>query len=1023
MTAVTPCAFYLYGQQLPAGLGVSTVLASIDFETYSEAGYVWHPQLGKWQPLKKGKPGIKGVGAWRYTEHPSAEVLCLAYDLKDGLGRRLWHPGDPPPVELFEHITRGGLVEAVNSFFEFCVWVNICVPRMGWPPLPIEQIRDTAAKAGSATLPRKLEACAAALQTAARKDPEGHRVMLKVSKPRSPTKKDKRLRYAPADAPDDFARLYSYCLDDIAAEDDVSARLADLSPFETEVFLADQRINARGVYCDRAAVLAARRIIAQAAKRYHAELSQITGGAVGTADELDAMKAWLATRGVATPDGITKDSLPVLLARADLPPDVRRVLDIRVVMGSKSVTKTASMLFEMSEIDDRIRGLYTYAGACRTWRWAGGGAQPQNLPAGGPDVVRCTSCDAVRWSGLWFCPSCFTHGSRPAEWGIDAAEACLPAIMSGDLDTVELLWGDALTAIAGCLRSFLRAAPGNELISADLDSIEAVVAAFLAGEEWRMEVFRTHGKIYEMSASKSSGVPFEEFARHKRETGMHHPLRKKGKVAELACFTAETLVLTNRGYTRIADVQLGDELWDGIEWVEHAGVINKGERDVIDLDGTRVTPDHPISLRHSWKVASELVSNRNFLTRALEYGSENLPLSVQSAARVSASSSCSAHVGRQNTQSASQTFGAVRAPAALFAQNAKRLKASRCFGVMRTLCLKTTTVVAYVTASLLQLAAAITSGIKCSETTAAEASKCAKRGAIVRSHSWRTSAPWKAGTAQNSRWTASTSTEITKLGTSGSSPDVRTCSTNEVSARCRKNLTRCDTVYDIAHAGPRNRFTIKTDSGHLIVHNSGFGGWVDAWKNFGADEWMVDAEIEEGVKAWRRESPSIINFWYALEDAAIAAVDQPGSEHTVRGHVFFVRDDVLYCRLLSGRCIPYRAPRVRDGIWYGKAKRILSYLTPKHQTAWVRVDTRGAKTFENIVQATARDIFAGGMLRVEAAGYPVVLHTHDEVNVEVRVGSGSIEEVERLLSAGEPWCADWPIRATGGWRGIRYRKD
>jgi len=104
-----------------------------------------------------------------------------------------------------------------------------------------------------------------------------------------------------------------------------------------------------------------------------------------------------------------------------------------------------------------------------------------------------------------------------------------------DLTFIESMWGDALKAISGCLRGLLVAGPGKEFICSDYSAIEAVVLAALAGEEWRMKVFRTHGKIYEEGASRISGVPFQEFMAHKKKTGQHHPLRKTiGKVSELA---------------------------------------------------------------------------------------------------------------------------------------------------------------------------------------------------------------------------------------------------------------------------------------------------------------------------------------------------------------------------------------------------------------------------------------------------------------------------------------------------------
>lgn len=721
-----------YGERYEAGPGVSTVLAGMDFETYSEAGYVFRE--GRWKPLQKGKTGIGCVGAWVYSEHPSCEVLTFAYDLHDGTGEVVWTPDHQSPLELFEHMASGRLAEAVNSFFEYCIWTNVCRRRYGWPDLPLDQVRDVAAKAGAWTLPRKLQDVAAVLNTPTQKDTEGGKIMKRVSRPRTPTKHDDRQRYTRADSHGDFEKLDAYCVDDVRAEDQVSLRCADLSPHETAVFLTDQRINVRGVRCDREAVEASLCIIEQAEHRYHAELAEITGGVVRTSDELDNMKAWLRGVGVEAPS-ITKDTLPILLTQT-MPPEAHRVLSIRAAMGSLSVKKTCAMSRQMST-DDRIRGLYTYAGAARTWRWAGSGVQPQNLPNAGPDVVRCAHCETVRWEGLGFCMSCFRSESRPAGWGIEAAEACLPALLTKSLDTVESLWGDALTAIAGCLRSFFIAAPGHELICSDYSAIEAVVLAELAGEDWRREVFRTHGRIYEMSAAKLFGMRFEEFAEHKARTGMHHPLRKKGKTAELA---------------------------------------------------------------------------------------------------------------------------------------------------------------------------------------------------------------------------------------------------------------------------------------------SGYGGWIDTWRGHGAEG--SDDEIATMAGRWREESPAIVDFWHGLEHSARRAIESPGECFGFRDIRYQTRGNVLYCQLPSGRAIPYHSPRVDDEIRYGKPNRALSYMGVNGKTKqWNRERMWGSMQAGHVTSATSRDIFAPALVRLEDAGYPIVLHTHDEPTAEVIAGYGSIEEFERIMVATDTWCADWPIRADGGWRGARYRKE
>src|SRR5574340_858295 len=149
---------YLAGQRFKAGYGVATVLPDMDFESYSEAGYVWDEALGKWQGLPgapKNKRGLAVVGAPRYVECPRCEVLSFQYDLKDGRGARHWRPGMPNPQELFDHMARGGVTEAWNVSFERWMWVHVCMPRYGWPA-PGE-LRCAMAKARAFGLPGGLD--------------------------------------------------------------------------------------------------------------------------------------------------------------------------------------------------------------------------------------------------------------------------------------------------------------------------------------------------------------------------------------------------------------------------------------------------------------------------------------------------------------------------------------------------------------------------------------------------------------------------------------------------------------------------------------------------------------------------------------------------------------------------------------------------------------------------------------------------------------------------------------------------
>ena len=174
----------------------------MDFETYSGAGYTW-TEAGKRQsiagPKKQG--GINLVGASAYAEHPTAETLCLAYNLKDGTGPRLWTPSHPDPQDLFDHITAGRLIEAHNTYFEFIIWHYVCNLKMNWPRLPYAQLRDSLAKAQAHAMPAALGKLGPALKLDQVKNKDGARLLNKFSVPRTPTIKQPTRRLMLADDP------------------------------------------------------------------------------------------------------------------------------------------------------------------------------------------------------------------------------------------------------------------------------------------------------------------------------------------------------------------------------------------------------------------------------------------------------------------------------------------------------------------------------------------------------------------------------------------------------------------------------------------------------------------------------------------------------------------------------------------------------------------------------------------------------------------------------------------------------
>ena len=547
-----------YGTVLRAGLGTSTVIADMDFETYSEAGYLWNPALNKWTCLpgaSQGKKGLGVVGSAVYSEHPSTEVLTLSYNLKDGKGTRRWRPGQPLPLDLFQHLARGLLVEAWNVGFERQIWENVCVPRYGFPPLPRPQLRCAMAKARAHALPGALGKAGEVLGLTVQKDKEGKRLIDLFCVPRNPTKGNPSRRIRPEDAPEEFAKLCAYCDTDIETEAEASSLIPDLTGDELAYWQADQEINARGVAIDLETVNAAIQIIEEATRSACAELLMLTGCAVDGPTKVAALTTWLHAQGVHM-EAMDEEAVEAALARDDLPDNVRRVLELRRDTAGAAVKKMYSLRLRTSA-DGRCRNLFNYH-AARTGRCTGDGPQPTNMPNTGETTRRCEGCGKTYGRKVAACPHCGADSAFSEdriEWGREACVDAVEAVRTGSAAFLEYVYGPgrSLPIVSSIIRSMFTAGADCDLIIGDYSAIEAVGAAMLSGEQWRIDVFRTHGKIYEMSAALVTGTPFAEIMQHtgytqeqmgrddwylQKPAGVnrgHHVLRKTvGKVTELA---------------------------------------------------------------------------------------------------------------------------------------------------------------------------------------------------------------------------------------------------------------------------------------------------------------------------------------------------------------------------------------------------------------------------------------------------------------------------------------------------------
>ena len=199
----------------------------------------------------------------------------------------------------------------------------------------------------------------------------------------------------------------------------------------------------------------------------------------------------------------------------------------------------------------------------------------------------------------------------------------------------------------------------------------------------------------------------------------------------------------------------------------------------------------------------------------------------------------------------------------------------------------------------------------------------------------------------------------------------------------------------------------------------GYGGSVGALVSMGALEMgLAEEELQPLVDSWRESNPKIVRFWYDVQNAAMKAAE--GEPQTLGRFRFFRRSGILFVKLPSGRCIAYVQPKITENR-FGKPS--LTYMGLDQQTkAWTRLETFGGKLTENLVQAVARDCLAESMIRLEARGYKIVFHVHDEVIIDAPRGFGSGSEVAAVMGEPIPWAPGLPLRAEG-YETPFYRKD
>lgn len=434
--------------------------------------------------------GISSAGAYKYTESLDFEILMMAYAFNDEPVCIIdFAQGEKMSKRVSEALLNENVLKiAHNAAFE-----RTCFKTIGLD-IPVDQWMCTAIKAAYCGLPLSLDGVSKALKLGeAAKDSTGKSLIRYFSVPVKPTKVNGgRVRNLYYHDPEKWQAFKNYCIQDVVAEREIEKRLEkyEIPAQERDLYCLDQKINDRGILIDLQMASNAFDMDQKYSEELTEELKALTG--VDNPNSTAQLKTWLSEEMETEIKTLSKTVLPDLIADAGADSNAAMALKLRAKNSKTSVKKYASMLSCACD-DDRAHGLFQFYGANRTGRWSSRLIQLQNLPQ--------------------------NH--------LDDLDLAIATVAAGDYSLMTMLYDDVGSVLSQLIRTAFIAKRDHTFAVADFSAIEARAIAWLAGEDWKIDVFNTHGKIYEASASMMFNVPIEQIAKGS-------DLRQKGKVAELA---------------------------------------------------------------------------------------------------------------------------------------------------------------------------------------------------------------------------------------------------------------------------------------------------------------------------------------------------------------------------------------------------------------------------------------------------------------------------------------------------------
>lgn len=858
-------------------------------------------------------------GSWAYAEQ--AEVMMFTWAVDDG-PVDLWDVTEDPalPARL------GDALDAADE-----IWFSNGT-GFDWPVLfysrpdifarmPQHKWRDVLVQAYSHALPGSLDKLGRVLGLPDDKikDKRGKALIQLFCKPRKDGGRNTRLTH-----PAEWEEFKVYARQDIVVMREAQRRMPMWNYRERDVrtWLCDWRTNARGIAVDMDLAVAAVGTAREARQGLSAEMREATEGEVGAATQRDALLHHLANaHGVELPD-LTKSTVADLLETDELPKPVRRLLELRQQASLNSPAKFTRVI-NGANSDNRIRGCMQFRGAGRSGRAAHRLLQPGNMAR----------------------PSTSAHH-------IEALIECTK------VRALPLVHDKPMEALRDQVRGVIVAGPKRKLVVADLSNIEGRMMAWLAGEDWKLRAFREFDAgrghdLYILAYASSFAVRPETVPKKGLE-------RQIGKV----CIAAGQRVLTHVGLVPIENVTRDMQVWDGVEWVKHEGVLFSGMKEVMTYQGLTATPTHEVFIDGETKIPLALAATRG--QDIVQSGAGRTPIRVVGSDRAGAS----LHQGV--------------APAGLAAQQESGIAQAEGRDDARA-----------------DPGGRLESGVGEAEELARYAGKVAVYDIV------------NAGPRRR----------FTVEGKLVSNCELMLQYAGGVGAFVTGAVTyRIDLEAMAEQAWPTIPGRVLDEAGSFLEWKY---EQIPAEKK---DVALAREEARIGLservfivcdslkRLWRAAHPEVVGFWADIKSTLQLSMANPGVTFPCRRLKFRRDGQWLRIGLPSGRALCYASPEIDEGsgqfsyfgIDKGKWKKIRSYA---------------GKVAENVTQAAAADQMFGPYETIEAAGYLPVLHVHDEWVTETPDSADfTPETLDAMMCADLGWNKGLPL-AAAGFETYRYKKE